>query len=271
MGDTPFILKSMKIGIMNNPFENVYEEIEWIGKNNFDFLDLTLEPPLAEPEMLDSQKIKTYLDQYNLGIIGHTCYYLPYAHPIKKLRDASISVFTDYIKFFAKLGVRKINIHTDKKYPEEMKLAIRNFHIESLTTLAKVAKEHDMILMLENTHSGILSTLEDILFILDAVPDLQLHVDLGHAHVSNIDFTALFTKAAKRITHIHISDNDSSYDQHFVLGAGTLDLRKTVTLLQRYNPNYTVTLEVFAPQKEAQREFQLLSRNKILSLLREVS
>ena len=33
----------MKVGFPNNPRRDILEEIEWIGKNKFDFVDLFLE------------------------------------------------------------------------------------------------------------------------------------------------------------------------------------------------------------------------------------
>lgn len=254
----------MKIGLMNNPFNDVYEEISWIGQNNFDFVDLTLEPPMAQPQLLDANRIKELLIKYNLNIIGHTCYYLPYAHPIPEIREASIIVFKQYINFLHKLGAKKINIHVDKRYPDELREVIRENHVIALNTLATEAHKKGMSLMFENTHSGLLSSLEDLQFILDKTPDVLLHLDLGHAHVAGIkDLDSLFKKYSERIGHIHLSDNNESFDQHLVLGAGTINLVEVTKLLKKYLPDITVSLEVFANETQDQRLFQLLSREKL--------
>jgi len=39
----------MKIGFPNNPRRDTLNEIEWIGKNGFDFVDLFLEEDMAAP------------------------------------------------------------------------------------------------------------------------------------------------------------------------------------------------------------------------------
>ena len=39
----------MQIGAMNNPARDPVGEIEWIGKNGFDFVDFTREPPAPLP------------------------------------------------------------------------------------------------------------------------------------------------------------------------------------------------------------------------------
>jgi hypothetical protein len=41
----------MKIGVVNHPVRNPLAEIEWIGKNGFDFVDFTLEPPAGLAEL----------------------------------------------------------------------------------------------------------------------------------------------------------------------------------------------------------------------------
>src|SRR5260370_42083308 len=43
----------MKIGAMNHPARNPLEEIEWIGKDGFDFVDFPLEPTAADPDKID--------------------------------------------------------------------------------------------------------------------------------------------------------------------------------------------------------------------------
>src|SRR6516165_4521479 len=39
----------MQIGAMNHPARSPLAEIDWFGRHGFDFVDLTLEPPAADP------------------------------------------------------------------------------------------------------------------------------------------------------------------------------------------------------------------------------
>ncbi len=48
----------MKVGYPNNPRVNIIKEIKWIGKNKFDFIDLTLEEDKATPERVNVKEIK---------------------------------------------------------------------------------------------------------------------------------------------------------------------------------------------------------------------
>ena len=48
----------MLIGVMNHPARDPVDEIDWIGRNAFDFVDFTLEPPAADPEQIDLDTIR---------------------------------------------------------------------------------------------------------------------------------------------------------------------------------------------------------------------
>ena len=66
----------MMIGAMNHPARDVLKEIEWIGRMGFDFIDLTLEPPMALPRNLNFTDVRAALDANGLKVVGHTAYRL---------------------------------------------------------------------------------------------------------------------------------------------------------------------------------------------------
>ena len=67
----------MLIGAMNNPGRPLAEQIQWLGKMDFDFLDLTLEPPHAASWKIDAPALKRLLADSNLRVVGHTAPFLP--------------------------------------------------------------------------------------------------------------------------------------------------------------------------------------------------
>ena len=257
-------LHNMQIGIMNNPFNNIRGEIEWIGRNGFSFVDFTLEPSESQPKDLNANVITQLLSKYKLGVIGHTCYYLPYAHTIQKVQDAAIEVFKEYIDFMSLIGATAINIHTDKHYPDEAKEQVLENHIAVLKKLCDYAEKKRMVLMFENTHSGLLSDLSDIETILASVPKLWLHLDIAHAYVAGVrDFQYILDKYKTRIQHIHVSDNDGSFDQHRPLGQGNIPWITIIPLIKLYLPETTITLEIFDSNTENQRNQQLVNRHQL--------
>ena len=62
----------MQIGAMNHPARNPLEEIDWFGRQGFDFVDFTLEPPAADPAQIDPKAIRAALDRRGLGVVTGT-------------------------------------------------------------------------------------------------------------------------------------------------------------------------------------------------------
>ena len=76
----------MKIGLMNDPSASVYDEIASIGREQYDFVDLTIEGPKALNP--DVKRVSALLDEYGLSVVGHTDPCIPFAYPIDSLRKA---------------------------------------------------------------------------------------------------------------------------------------------------------------------------------------
>jgi hypothetical protein len=57
---------------MNHPARNPLEEIDWFGRLGFDFVDLTLEPPAADPGQIDAAAVRAALAGQGLGLVAHT-------------------------------------------------------------------------------------------------------------------------------------------------------------------------------------------------------
>ncbi len=103
----------MKIGFANNPRKKILEEIEWIGKNNFDFIDLFLEEDGTAPGKIDVEEVKRLLEKYKLDAVGHTAYYLPIGSPIKSLRGAAARETIRYLAVFNRLEVKFVTINAN--------------------------------------------------------------------------------------------------------------------------------------------------------------
>ena len=104
----------MKIGAMNNPMQNLMRQIQWIGENKFDFVDLTLEPPGALAAKVNVDAVRDLLDKYNLDVIGHTAYYLPIASPFPSFCELAIEELRNCFVIFQMLDAKKVNLHADE-------------------------------------------------------------------------------------------------------------------------------------------------------------
>jgi sugar phosphate isomerase/epimerase len=243
----------MKIGAMNNPYGNIYKEIEWIGKNGFDFIDFTIEQNTL-PERLDIGKAKRLIKRYKLGIVGHIGdWRLPKDSPYPSLREASKTETIKAMRALKKLGAKKITVHSfrvrEAEFPEAEKICHDYFK-----TLLGEARRLKVTLMVENSSHAYTDKMNWRLLTetLKAFPALKLHVDVGHANIGvRKNMTEhYFRRYGRRAIHIHLADNHGKSDEHLKLGAGTVKWKKIIKTLKEYGYDGTMTVETYASGKK---------------------
>jgi sugar phosphate isomerase/epimerase len=257
----------MLIGTMNHPGHDVVEEIRWMAGMGLEFIDLTLEPPLASPAIIDVDAVRNALEQYRLPVVGHTAFYLPLASAIEGLRQAALAEFRRCIDIFSRLGASSMNIHLDRFTPFHDRSFFVRRNIESLSELLPEAAQHGIGLMIENL-PGDFNNAAQVGEVLDALPELGLHLDFGHANLLVPYNTAreMLDAYGDRLRHVHLHDNKGGHeDLHLPLGAGNLDVPEVVATLKDVGYDGTITLEVFT----ADRHFLGYSRDVLRRLWRE--
>lgn len=241
----------MLIGAMNHPDRDVLEEIQWMAAMGLEFLDLTLEPPCAATWRVDPIAIRDELQRNNMAVVGHTAYYLPIASPFESLRKAAVDELRHCMKMFGAVGAKWMNIHPDRYAP----MHPRSFYIKrdilSLRELLDDAQEVGVGLMIENLPHDF-NTAEQLGEILDAVPEVGLHLDYGHANleVDEMSAPSILERFGERLRHVHMHDNKGGReDLHLPIGAGNINYRHQVHCLKECGYNGTITLEVFTRDK----------------------
>jgi sugar phosphate isomerase/epimerase len=239
------------IGAMNHPARDLLQEIEWIAAMGLDFIDLTLEPPAAASWKVDRTATRQALERHRLDVVGHTAFYLPIASGIEEIRRAAVEELRRCVDVFAAVGARWMNLHPDRHAP----MHDRGFFIErnlaSLGELLPYATKRGVGLMLENL-PGDFNTARELGELLDPLPELGLHLDIGHANLLVLESTVdqLLSAYGTRLRHVHLHDNKGgSADLHLPLGTGTVDLRRAVRSLKSLGYDGTITLEVFTPDR----------------------
>jgi sugar phosphate isomerase/epimerase len=249
---------------MNNPMTNVLDEIESFASMGFDFIDLTLEPQAASSAELPIDKVRAALKRTGMRIVGHTAFYLPIASPIPEVREAAVAEIERDVEVFHKLGATKVNVHPYLTAPLHDNRWIRETNIASLRRLIDQAQRFGIKLMLENV-PPLFNSPRDLSTVFAALPELGFHLDVGHAnleseHNMTVELASLFID---RLEHVHFSDNNGgSLDLHLPLGVGKIDWKWIVHILRRVGYDSTITLEVFAHD----REYLMISRNKLHKL-----
>lgn len=239
----------MKIGAMNHPRENPVDEIRKFAAMGLDFVDLTLEPPGAGWWQCDPLTVSKALDDCGLGIVGHTAYYLPLGHPFEEVRRGAVDALHRSLEFFAAAGAAWMNIHPDRHAPmHDRKFVVRQ-NLKSLSELLESADGTGVGIMVENL-PGEFNNQEQLGELLDPLPQLGLHLDIGHTEllVERNTTGSILARFADRLRHVHLHDNKGgSADLHLPLGAGTIDMAGHLRVLKASGYDGTITLEVFTP------------------------
>lgn len=221
-----------------------------MAEMRLDFIDLTLEPPCAATWQIDSAWLRTMLESHRLGVVGHTAYYLPIGHPFEDVRQAATSALLASMKTFAELGVQWMNVHPDAHAPFHDRRFIVQQNQRSLETLLEAGNDLGIGVMIENVPEGF-NTPEQLAQLLDPLPELALHLDIGHANlrVPSNTTESLIERFGHRLRHVHLHDNRGDTDSHLPLGVGSINLPRILQVLRDSGYDQTITLEVFTSDR----------------------
>jgi len=241
----------MLIGSMNHPALDLLQEIDDIADMGFDFIDLTLEPPLASARLINAGAVRAALEDHNLKVVGHTAYYLPLCSPFESVRRAAVEELKICLETFSILGASWMNLHPDAQAPFYDRKYIIERNLETIRELFTFARQYSVGLMIENL-PGSFNTVRQLSGLLDPLPELGLHLDIGHANllVEHNTTDEILAAYGHRLRHVHLHDNKGgSADLHLPLGTGTVDTMHAVRSLKRHAYEGTITLEVFSPDR----------------------
>ena len=241
----------MRIGTMNHPGRDLLSEIAEIGGMGFDFIDLTLEPPLASARTVDPNAVRTALEEYQLKVVGHTAYYLPLCSPFESIRLAALDELKVCLEAFAALGAEWMNLHPDALAPFYDRKYVIERNVETIRELLVLARQAGVGLMIENL-PGSFNSVRQLSGLLDAIPELGLHLDIGHANlqVEHNTTDEILAAYGHRLKHVHLHDNKGgNSDLHLPLGTGSIDVARAVRSLQQRSFDDTITLEVFSSDR----------------------
>lgn len=238
----------MLIGAMNHPKRDVHDEIAWMAEMGLDFVDLTLEPPCAAAWKVDVKRIRNDIDAAGLQVVGHTAYYLPIDSPFEGIRKAAVSELVRCAEIFAEVGAKWMNIHPGRYTPMHPRSYFIERDLLSLREICDACCSTGVGIMVENI-PGDFNTPEELGELLDPMPDLGLHLDIGHCNlqVESNTSDALVRRYPDRIKHVHLHDNKGGYkDLHLPLGVGTMDWKGHIRVLKESGYDGAITLEVFS-------------------------
>ncbi|MFZ2359319.1 MAG: sugar phosphate isomerase/epimerase family protein [Anaerolineae bacterium] len=248
----------MKIGAMTNPQRDLLDEIRQIAAEGFDYADITLEAPRAEPGQIDAPAVRRLLDELGIGVVCHAAPYLPVHNPSALVRRAALDELRRSLDVAASLGARLLTTHYmgfPAFWPEATGY---DLYTQLYRLLCAEAAQRGMLVAMENSPRNA-HQLKHFREIFARCPDLYLLLDVGHANIDvpkNQTREYLFS-LADRLAHVHLSDNDGAADQHLPLGAPAkkgVSWRRVAADLKSFGYDGTVTLEVFAGDRSYRQD-----------------
>jgi sugar phosphate isomerase/epimerase len=251
----------MQIGLMNNPRTDPVAEIEFVASNAFDFIDLTLEYPAAHIDVIQEQDVLKALETAGIPVVGHTAFYLPFASPINALRDAAVGDVIKTLDFFRKAGAKIVTVHPDPGRGNADSQATIGLNALSFKIISDEARKRDISIVVENT-PGLFSSVEPLKSVLNSLPGMGFHLDVGHAFVGRNRFNQILSAFKDQLAHVHLSDNRMRDDDHLPLGAGRIEWTDVVKAIKKTGYDGTFTMEVFS----SDRRYVLASVEKFKEL-----
>lgn len=247
-----------KFGNLTSPMEDVLREIRTIGEMGFDFVEIGIEGPTGMPEILLKKraKILELLKDYGMFALGHTSWWFEFGSCYENVRRAWILEAKRTITTAKKLGIEKLNFHSHSRgkflvLPGWRKKTLNNF-VKSMKELVLFGKKNNVEIMLENdSEHNAISRFMDFRYIIDRVPGLKTHLDIGHINVAegNRAMGKWLRYFSKKLVHLHFHDNHGESDEHLAIGKGNIDYKNVVKILKSMGYDKTITFEVFAKNR----------------------
>jgi sugar phosphate isomerase/epimerase len=143
----------VQIGLMNNPARDVLKEITRAADFGFDFLDLTLEPPAARADRVNPERIRSALKANEMGVVGHTAYYLPFGSAFDAVQTGAITETERCLEVLSEVGATLMNLHLDCRVPGHDPGFIQRRNLEAIERLLPTAERLGITLMVENVEA----------------------------------------------------------------------------------------------------------------------
>jgi sugar phosphate isomerase/epimerase len=245
----------MQIGIMNDPTEDLFEQIQWLGEHEFDFLDLNLAAQASQPGDFKLSKIAQALADHNLGVVIHVPHYVPAASPLESLRREVSRELGGYLEVASELGSKVLSVQYNLPARHIHVDQIIQWHLDTLGPVCQQAEKLGVTVTIENSSYGGRHQLINIDTLLSRISSLCVQLSSGHARLEyDYDrFDDYVRRFGTRIRHIHLSENDGTADQHLPIGAtarSRIDWPRNIRLLRRSGYDGTITLKVFSPEQD---------------------
>lgn len=231
------------LGLYPAKMENI---LEFVTDNKLEYLEIITEYPYKHVTSDD-------VSSYDLGISVHAPMSdINISSHIDKIRQASIDEMISSFKKANELDAQRVTVHPGSIPVMALRFTdkILEYNMESLKYLQSQAEEYGVMMCVEN-----MPLLERLLYTnIDALYEdvaCEIHsgitLDVGHGHNNGFEVDEMLR--SDDIHHIHLSDNDGSYDMHDALGSHNIDFKHLFEVLEKKKYDDICVIEVYTPHQ----------------------
>lgn len=233
----------MKLSISTLAFypAKIEDVLEFITKQNFDYLEIVKEYPYNNLTLDDFSSydinLSVHAPMSDVNIASH----------VDKIRRASVSAMEEAFCKASQWGADRVVVHPGSIPVMGLRFTdkILEYNRQSLLECKKLADDYGIMMCLENMPlmDNLLYTNIEALF--QFVEDelySGITMDVGHAH--NNAYTPEEMFDCDYIHHVHLSDNDGSFDMHDALGSHNIDFVKIFDILDKKKYDDICVIEV---------------------------
>lgn len=232
----------MKIGVSTlalypQPIEEVLHSLE---TQNIDYCEIINEYPYDEID-------ECVLESYQVNLTVHAPLSdLNLASHNQTIRKSSIAEVKKSMDRAVDWNAELIVVHPGSMPVMGRRIGKKIFqcNLESLSELSSYAEDCGIFMCVENMPviDGLLfQDLKELNSLLNDI-NAYMTLDVGHAHNSGFSVDEMFL--CPRIKHIHLSDNDGTWDQHNALGSGSINFDKFFRSLNDVKYDGVLVVEV---------------------------
>lgn len=206
-----------------------------------------------EPAVYDNpSEINRLVDTYN-GIARDKSYDtmhgaflgLDIAAMDTTLRNRSRQLIVQSMHIADRLGVSGVVFHTGLIGTLREEHYRNNWLDQAVLFYTDLCRQYpSLIIYMENSFEQEPDVFVELMNRMKNVSNFKLCLDYAHASITPVSNDKWVRMLAPFIGHIHLNDNDLRDDLHQAVGAGKIDIREFLDLVERYNIEATCLIEV---------------------------